>query len=166
SWNALFNLALTRAAVVLNNEEYMQHATAHMQWMTGNFRTKDGLMHTWKGGVARIMANLDDYAYLIRAMIQLGAHTGEEEWLHIAGDLMKETNTHFRDEAGVFYFYTSSLQTDIPVRKTDLYDHALPAANSMQAGNLLLLSLCMEETEWQAQAMEMMGRMAGAVARY
>ncbi len=166
SWNALFNLALTRAAIVLDKDEYMQRATAHMQWMTGNFRTKDGLMHTWKGGVARIMANLDDYAYLIRAMIQLGAHSGEEEWLHIAGDLMKETNTHFRDEAGVFYFYTSGLQTDIPVRKTDLYDHALPAANAMQAGNLLLLSLCMEETEWQAQAMEMMGRMAGTAARY
>src|SRR5690606_7328024 len=56
--------------------------------------------------------------------------------------------------------------TDIPVRKTDLYDHALPAANAVQAGNLPLLSLCMEEVGWQAQAMEMMGRMAGTAARY
>src|SRR5690606_19554657 len=113
-----------------------------------------------------IMANLDDYAYLIQAMIQLGAYTGEEQWLHMAGDLMKETNAHFRDESGVFYFYTSNLQMDIPVRKTDLYDHALPAANAVQAGNLLLRSLCMEDTEWQAQAMEMMGRMAGTAVRY
>ncbi len=166
SWNALFNLALTQAAVALNEDVYTQRAVKHMQWMTDNFRMEGGLMHTWKGGVARIMANLDDYAGLIRAMLQLGAHTGEERWIHTAGDLMKETNANFRDETGVFYFYTSVLQTDIPVRKTDLYDHALPSANAVQAGNLLLLGLCLEETAWQEQAMEMIGRMAGTAMRY
>ncbi len=166
SWNALYNLALTRAGLILRDRDYQEKAAAHLQWLWEEFYVADGLKHTWKNGEARIMANLEDYAYLIRAMAELGSVSGMEEWMLKAASLLSETDQHFMDEEGQYYYYTSDLQHDIPVRLRDMYDHALPSANAVQAENLLILGLCMEESARVEQALSMLGRMSGVVRRY
>jgi len=166
SWNALMNIALARAAATLRSDVYRQRAAAHLQWMAAHFHTADGWMRTWKRGRARISATLEDYAFLIQAMLQTGALTGAHTWIREADALMQHTQAAFRDPQSPFFFYTAGDKTDIPIRKIDLYDGALPAANAVQAHNLLLLGLCMERTEWQQQALDMLSAMAGTAERY
>ncbi|WP_165836334.1 thioredoxin domain-containing protein [Taibaiella soli] len=167
SWNALMNLALTKAGQVLENDVYKQKATAHMQWLLQTFVTPSGdLLHTWKDGIARISANLDDYAYLIQALLQLASVTGELRWIPEAKNWCDYVLTHFQHESGNFFYFTSDLQKDIPIRKLDLYDGATPSGNAVMAHNLLWLGLCTENHSWLEQSHFMMRQTVSTAMRY
>ena len=166
SWNALMNIALSKAAMVLDNAAYATRALEHMSWIHAIFRKEGVWHHTWKAGQARIAANLEDYAYLLQAMLQLASATGRNEYIVQASDLLQTIHRDFINEEQTFFYYSSVLQKDIPVRKTDIYDGALPSANAVMAHNLLLLGLCMDNAAWLEQAYAMLLRIAGTAHRY
>ncbi len=168
SWNALYNIALSKAGVSFGNEDYLRLATTHMQWMTEQFKNGGKLLHTWKNGIAKIPAKLDDYAYLAQAMLQLAAATGANDLVSKAGELVatviNEFNTGNTAEDSFFY-YTAETQKDIPVRKVDLYDGATPSANAVMAYNLWICGICLEKSEWIEQAQLMWQNMNDTTVR-
>ncbi|HRO41638.1 MAG TPA: thioredoxin domain-containing protein [Flavipsychrobacter sp.] len=166
SWNALMNLALSRAGIALNDPSFLQKAEHHMGLLLENFAVQDGLKHVWKNGLARIEANLDDYAYLVHALLQLTSANGNEQWILKASELCDRVLKEFLHEEGFFFYFTSHHQTDIPVRKLDLYDGATPSANAVIANNLLLLGMCMERADWIEQGSSMISQMAATSRRY
>lgn len=165
AWNALMNTALSKAGNVLGVEAYIAQAEKHANWMLKAYAADGKLLHTWKNGVARIPAKLDDYAYLIQSLMQLSAISGNNEWLVKGTQLTANVIADFGREDGMFY-YTPVGQTDIPVRKVDLYDGATPSANSVMAGNLRIAGMCMENTEWISRAHAMVAAVADTAARY
>ncbi len=171
SWNALMNAALSKAGITFNEadrqlaETYLQRAEEHMAWMLTAFDTQSGMLHTWKNGVARIPAKLDDYAYLIDALLQLGSAAGSQSFIVKASSLLEVVIDEFGNEGGYFY-YTSSSQKDIPVRKVDTYDGAQPSANAVMARNLLTCGLLMSRTDWCERAESMIYNLAETISRY
>jgi uncharacterized protein YyaL (SSP411 family) len=166
SWNALMNLALCKAGVALQEPKYITRAAEHMQWMLYSFTVNDYLVHVWKNNIARIAANLDDYAYLVQAMLQLSSVTGNEELILKAALLVNIVKNDFQQEGNDLFYYSSAAQQEIPVRKVDVYDGATPSANAFMANNLLLLGLVMERNDWLEQAKRMLYNMNVTVARY
>lgn len=166
SWNALMNLALAKAGKVLDNQAYTQSSIAHMECMLHSFRNGDDLMHVWKNGTARIEANLDDYAYLIQALLYLFSITGDEVYILNASELCEQVIVHFKQEDGVFFYYSSSRVQDIPVRKVDVYDGATPSANAVMANNLMLLGMCFGRNAWVDMSGKMVSGMADNAKRY
>lgn len=166
SWNALMNLALSKAGTVLQQEKYLQRAAEHMEWMLGNFYDKGELMHAWKAGRARISANLDDYAYLVQALLQLASATGANEWILKANELVQGVMNSFLQEDGNFFYYTSIHQQDIPVRKIELYDGATPSSNAVMSNNLLIMGICMGSNDMLEQATYMIKQMGASAIRY
>ena len=165
SWNALMNISLSKAGVVLNNSKYLQHAADHLQWMLTAFQIEGALMHVWKNGTAKIPAKLDDYAYLMQAMLQLASATGENKWIVKANELLTTVIAEFSHGDGFFY-YSPVSQKDIPVRKVDLYDGAVPSANALMAHNLWLCGMVMENSLWVQQAALMLRNMSDTAMRY
>ena len=165
SWNALYNTALGKAAAALGNNGYLDRALSHMDWMLHSFETDQGLLHTWKNGVAKIPAKLDDYAFLAQAMLQLASFAGHSSWLIHAGALMERIISGFSAEDGFFY-YTSDNQKEIPVRKVDVYDGAIPSANAVMAGNLWICGMGLERADWLERADVMLRCMSGTTTRY
>jgi uncharacterized protein len=165
SWNALMNIALVKAGIALGETTYIDRAKAHATWMLKAFYDGEW-KHVWKQGNARISANLDDLAYLSQALLQLASATGDESFILKAAELVSSVIESFTDEAGVFFYYTSSQQTDIPVRKVELYDGALPSSSAVMAHNMLLLGLVMERQDWLERAYGMLRQMAGSASRY
>jgi uncharacterized protein YyaL (SSP411 family) len=167
SWNALMNLAWTDAGVALSEPSYILRAEEHMRWMDKTFSDQENKMQrTWKAGQARISAKLDDYAYLIRAMISLTAVNGEQYWLERAESLCETVLALFSDDDDVFFYYSSSEQKDIPVRKTDLHDGAQPSANAVMAENLQWLGMLRNRSEWVTRSEEMLLRQSASTIRY
>ena len=166
AWNALMNIALSKASVALSNDAYKARAVEHATWMLDKFRLSDGrMLHTWKQGVAKITAKLDDYAYLIQALMQLLSLTGDERYGLRAGELMNIVIVEFGREDGFFY-YSPASQKDIPVRKVDLYDGAMPSANAVMAHNLWLCGMCLENSEWVERSEVMVRAMDVTASRY
>ncbi|RYG43387.1 MAG: thioredoxin domain-containing protein, partial [Chitinophagaceae bacterium] len=62
-WNALMNIALSKAWAATGESVYKDRAVDNMEFMLKAFRQEDGsLAHTYKNNIAKYPAFLDDYA--------------------------------------------------------------------------------------------------------
>ncbi|NDC43337.1 MAG: hypothetical protein EBZ77_17610, partial [Chitinophagia bacterium] len=108
----------------------------------------------WKNGEARITAKLDDWAFYIKALLCQAQFTGNLALIQEACTITAYVEEQYRAEETFFYF-TPAGQADLPVRKIDLYDGALPSANAIMAENLWILGMVMERPEWIDRATKM-----------
>ncbi len=167
-WNALMNSACSHAFAATGDEQYRQLAVRNMQFLLQHFtgdRTTE-FHHTWKDDKARFPAFLDDYAYLIMALIDLQEITADTGWLDKARDLTEEVIRGFSEPEGCFFYYTKSDQADVIVRKKEVYDGAVPSGNAIMATNLLHLSILLDKKEWGKQGRTMLSSLGNAIIRY
>ena len=137
-WNALMNTAFSKAYAATGNKNYLKRAQINMAHLFERFKNSNeqGWFHTYKNGHAKTPAFLDDYAYLIEALIQLQMVSGDLHLLEKAGAITDYVNDHFMESETGFYFYTHDAQTDVILRKKEVYDGATPSGNAVMASNL------------------------------
>ena len=166
-WNALMNLALSKAFAALGEDSYRELAIENMRFLRERLRGNAPHMysHSWKGE-ARLPAFLDDYACLIAALIQLQEITGDTAYLDEAGEITRYVIRDFGEPETGFFFYTHDAQDDLIVRKREVYDGATPSGNSMMASNLLYLSVIFYEPEWAERASRMSSALIRPVTAY
>lgn len=117
-WNALMNTAYSKAFEATGNEAYLQRATDNMRFLLNAFENTDGsFAHVWKAGVAKYPAFLDDYAYLIEALLQLARVTADYSYLEKARALCQGIQEHFAESETGYFFYTPQNQGDVILRK-------------------------------------------------
>ena len=165
-WNALMNKAYSRAYAVTGKAHYREIAKRNMGFLFSKMQAEGGLFyHTWKGE-AKINAFLDDYSYLIEALIELSGITGDWDHVMKATDLAEKVVSHFGDKDSSLFFYTPDFQTDILVRKKELYDGATPSGNAVMARALLHLGILTDRPEWRELAEKMASSMAPVALKY
>jgi uncharacterized protein YyaL (SSP411 family) len=166
-WNALINIAYSKAYAATANPHYREMAEQNMQFLLSSFQGGNGLLnHTWKNGQAKYPAFLDDYSYLISALIELAQITGKYEYLNEAKAFTETVIEHFKDEASPLFFYTHKGQSDVLVRKKELYDGAIPSGNAVMACNLLHLSIFFDIREWRGRAEQMVRSLGDVIIKY
>ena len=139
-WNSLFIGALARAAFVFDNTGYLAVATAAMDSLLDRMRTSSGgLLHRYRDGEAGIPAFGSDYACAISALIRLYGAGFDPRHLRTARELQDYFSLHFSDAGGGF-FSVSDESEQLPVRKKEIYDGAIPSCNSTALENLLMLA--------------------------
>jgi uncharacterized protein YyaL (SSP411 family) len=144
SWNALMIDALARAAGALDEPKYHSAARRAAEFILNEMRRADGrLLHSWRGGKAKLDAYLDDYTYLINALVTLYEADFDERWIDEAVQLADIVQAHFADnELGGFY-YTADDHEQLIARHKDFQDGSVPSGNAMAATALLRLGkLC------------------------
>jgi hypothetical protein len=187
-WNALMNMALSKAYAALGEDRYRDLAIENMRFLHKFMRnaldgaSDDGpdsasekasdsasnphlYSHTWKGE-GRLPAFLDDYACLIAALIQLQEITGDTGYLDQAAGITRYVIRHFGEPETGFFFYTHDAQDDLILRKREIYDGATPSGNSMMASNLLYLSVIFNEPDWTERASRMSSALIRPVTTY
>lgn len=165
-WNALINTALSKAYEATGTEMYKETAVKNMQFIFREFKGEKGFHHTWKNGQGKFPAFLDDYAYLVQALIDLGTITTDYQWFKKAYELTEYVLQHFSDKESSLLYYTPDYQTDIILRKKEIYDGATPSGNSVMAVNLHRLSIIFDNREWEEMALGMGGGMAEVAIKY
>ena len=169
SWNALMLKAVAKAGVVLQNEKYKAVAITNFNFIWKNFPAGTSpyqLLHTWKNAVAKYPGFLDDYAYLIDAVLQLYEATFDTAYLHHANFFCEYVIENFSDEEALFFYYTHAGQDDVIVRKKEIYDGATPSANAVMAHNLFKLSIIFDKTNWRLRADKMLLSISTAIVSY
>ena len=139
-WNSLFIGALARAAFVFDNQEYLIVAERALQVLLGRMRTPEGgLFHRFRDGDAAIPAFGSDYAFTVHALIQLYGAGFNPRYLGTALELQEYFGQHFSDENGGFFSVSDDAE-QLPIRKKEIDDGAVPSCNSVAIGNLLALA--------------------------
>ena len=165
-WNALMNTAISKAFAATGHTAYRDLAIRNMNFLLEHFKAEKGYHHTWKSGKAKYPAFLDDYAYLIDALIQLQEITGNRDWLQKARELTEFVLEHFREKGTGFFFYTPVWQEDVILRKKEVYDGATPSGNAVMALNLYRLGILYNLPEWKEQSASMLAALGNAITRY
>jgi uncharacterized protein YyaL (SSP411 family) len=165
SWNALMIDAMARASGVLGEPKYLAAAKRATQSLLKELRRPDGrLLHAWRHGKAKLDGYLDDYTYLINALVSLYETSFEEQWIGAAVQLADMTLAHFRDPAGGF-FYTADDHEQLIARHKDLQDGSVPSGNSMAAYGLLRLGKLIGRTDYLDAAQQTIESALGILER-
>ena len=167
-WNALMNTACSKAFAATGNGAYKKLAISNMEFLMNTF-TDDGspgFHHTWKNGQSKFPAFLDDYAFLIQALIHLHEITANTQWLLRAKEIGELVIENFSEPETGFFFYTRSDQGDVIVRKKEVYDGAVPSGNAIMASVLYQLSIFFDNSDWKQRSLNMLSCLAHAITRY
>jgi uncharacterized protein YyaL (SSP411 family) len=140
SWNALMIRALASAGFVLQERKYLDAAVKATDFLMKNHRGSDeGLHRTSRDGVAKYPGFLDDYAFVIQAMIALADCGASERWKESAKALTQVMLRKFGDPVQGGFYFSETGADDLIVRQKVATDSPLPAGNGVAA--LALLSL-------------------------
>ncbi len=166
-WNALQCSAYAKAFEALQEASYLEAARKNLGFLQTNLRRPDGgLYHTWKAGKAKIPAFLDDYAFLVQALLDVFEADQSLHWLEEARHWTTYVLEHFHDPAEPLFFFTEQNAVELPVRKKELYDNATPSGNAVMARNLRRLGIVFGEEEWVELSESMIARLRENIRKY
>jgi hypothetical protein len=139
SWNALMITGMARAARVFGRPEWLASARAALEFIRGTlWQEEEGqararLLATCKDGRAHLNAYLDDYAFLLAALIELMQTDFQARDLEFAGDLAEALLAQFYDAGSGGFFFTSRDHERLIHRPKPGYDSATPSGNGVAA---------------------------------
>lgn len=136
SWNGLMISGLAHAYEALGNENYRDNALRAAAFIMSEMWDGRTLKRNYKNGKASINGFIDDYAFTIRAMLDVYQITFDEKWLKFADQLIVVALENYYDtEIGLFKF-KSIQDAELYATKTSIDDNVIPAGNSQMAINL------------------------------
>ena len=141
AWNAMMIRALAISGLHLSRSDDIAAAEKAARFLLKNLRNKNGdLLRSWRNGEATHAAYLDDYAFLVSALIALHDATGDDEWINLAHELNEQQlNRFYDDEQHVFYF-TAHNHEQLIARTSSPFDSVFPSGNSVAVRNLIRLA--------------------------
>ena len=174
AWNGLMIAAFARAARTLPDSpaagDYLRAARRSAEfiqatlWRPGT-RT---LLRRYRAGDAGIDGYAEDYAFLIFGLLELFQADGDPRWLEWARALQAAQDERFWDDAEGGWFSTTGNDPTVLLRLKEDYDGAEPAASSVSAWNLLVLTHLVPSEEATARIERTLARLGpriGAAAR-
>jgi uncharacterized protein len=194
AWNGLMLQAFAEAASILERDDYRDIAIRNAEFVTsklvqpaspgvgdmaspgvrdrgsgvGSLETPTPdkrLYRTYKDGRAHVNAFAEDYAAYAGGLISLYEATFEPRWAAEARGLVSTLLAHFRDDREGGFFSTADFHEDLVARPKELYDNAVPSANSLAAEALLRLYLLTAEPDYERYALETMRPLLGVLGR-
>lgn len=167
SWNAMMCSAFAKAFTAFGELKYKNIAVSSIQFILQHLCSSDDrLFRTYKNGKAKIDGFLDDYAFTIDALIQVYLISGDETYLSKAKSMTEFVMENFKNQNGVYFYYTSSTSSVIVTRTTEMGDNVMPSSNSQMALNLFYLSLYFNIPEWRKLSEKMLDGVTEELKNY
>jgi len=145
SWNALAIAGLARAARALDEPGWAELAATATDALRRTAWRDDRLLATRKGERAHLNAYLDDYAFLLAALLelmQMRFRLADYVWARELADVLL---AEFEDPKDGGFFFTSHDHEALFHRTKPGHDNATPSGNGVAAGALVALGhLCAE----------------------
>lgn len=166
SWMALLISAFAEGYAVTGDERFLSAALKAERFQREKLSDGRKLLRRFCDNDSRFPGFLEDYSYLIQALIDLYQVSGEASLSKRALELQDTQDELFWDfEKGGYFFATSEL-TELIVRKKDFNDGATPSGNSVSAMNLLRLFQLSGDSKYLDRYRELVTAMAPFAEKY
>jgi len=153
-WNALMIAALTKAGENLLRPEWIDLAETIFQNLEKLLFRDDQWYHAYRNGKHEHLALLDDYAFIIFAVIHLYSATGKRDYLEKAEQWLQIVEQQFTNENRV-YNQISKQSEQLIVNPQPLLDGALPSSNGVMAINHAFVWLINGKDIYYQRALEL-----------
>jgi len=157
SWNAMTVSGLVESYEALGNEHFLTLAKKNLDFLWSQQRKEDGsLWHSYKNGKSSIDGYLEDYAFMIDALIRMHGATLDESYLFKAQELLTKTIELFERNDNGFFAFKSKNDTPLVAQKFEIHDNVIPASNSVLADALHRMGMLFGKPEWLEMADQML----------
>lgn len=152
SWNALMIKGLAHAGRTFGREDWIVLAQQAADFIHAKLWRDNRLLASWKDGKASLGGYLDDYAFLLDALVELMQARFRITDLAFSRELAEALLARFEDQdQGGFYFTAHDHETLI-YRPKSGFDNATPSGNAVAALALQRLGHLLGETRYLAAA--------------
>jgi len=158
SWNALLTEGLVRAGLALERDDWLESADQIIQFIRQQTWDGERLFAVYNAGEAKFEAYLDDYAWLLSAIMFFLQARWKDEYLHFAIRIGDALLAHFQDpEHGGFFF--SDAAVEVPIARSMIFqDDATPAGNAIAVSALQKLGALTGELHYTEAAQRCLAR--------
>jgi uncharacterized protein len=165
SWNGLMIRAMAAGYRVLGEERYRAAAERAAEFVLSTLQRDGRLLRGYRNGEARLNGYLEDYAFMIVALLELHEATREARWGNEAERLLGVMNEQFWDQAQGGYFFTAHDHETLITRMKSNEDGAIPSGNSMAALALVRLARLTGRPDYQERAGRILSSYAEVMRR-
>jgi uncharacterized protein YyaL (SSP411 family) len=148
SWNGLAIAGMAVAARVLGRADFADSATRAVDFIREQLFRDGRLLAVHKDGQSRFAAYLDDYAFLLDALLELLQTRWRSSDLQLATALADALLDHFTDGKDGGFYFTADDHEQLIHRSKSFGDEAVPAGNGIAAQALTRLGLLLGETRY------------------
>ncbi len=154
AWNSLMISGLARAYAIFSTPMYWTLATQATQFILDHQWQENRLHRLNYQGKPTTLAQSEDYAFLIKALLDLQtANPTENYWLEKAIAIQEEFDQFFWSiELGGYYNNSLDNSQDLLIRERSYQDNATPSANGIAIANLVRLAGLTDNLDYLAQA--------------
>ncbi|MDI9819833.1 MULTISPECIES: thioredoxin domain-containing protein [unclassified Legionella] len=148
SWNALMIKGMLLAGNSLNEKRFLSSGQQAILFIKQKLWNGQHLFASYKDGQAYLLAYLDDYAFLLDAIITSLEITWDSELLAFAVKLADTVLNEFPDNRSGGFFFTAKDHEKLLYRPKLMIDEAIPAGNGVIVRVFLTLSYLLGDTRY------------------
>ena len=164
SWNALMISAFAKGFRVSGEQSFLNAAEKCLSLIESKLIQNGKLLRTYKNGTAKIQGYLEDYSYLICAMLDVFEINPELKYLETAKTLGNYLIDHFWDSKHGDFFMTDDSHEQLRIRPKSNYDLSMPSGNSVAANCLLRMYHLTQEKKFLDISLKIMESQASMAA--
>ncbi|WP_319523690.1 thioredoxin domain-containing protein [Breoghania sp.] len=139
AWNGLMISAFARGGMALEDPTHVQRAGRAADFIWDRMVADRRLGRSYKDNAVSGNGFLEDYAFMIAALLDLFEATAEPLWLDRAVALDRSLAERFADPENGGFFMTADDHEVLIAREKPILDGALPSGNAIAMMNLLRL---------------------------
>lgn len=152
AWNGLTIKGLLIAGDKLEEPRFIVSSQQALQFIQQTLWKDKRLFASYKNEKAPLMAYLDDYVYLLDALLTALQIHWHEDYLTWAVELTEALLTYFYDQTAGGFFFTAHDHERLLYRPKTMMDEAIPAGNGVAIQCLLTLGYLLGETRYLSAA--------------
>jgi hypothetical protein len=167
AWNAMMVSGLCSAYLALGKKEFLQKAIAVQAAINKHLLQPDfSLLHTYKAGKASIAGFLDDYAFVLRGLLDLYYASGDDAYLLQGKSMADLVFTLFDDGKEPLFLFKSTSDAPLIAEGKEWQDNVTPSSNAVLAKVLHELGLLLDRADWMQRAGDQLASIRGGMVNY
>jgi len=152
SWNALMIKGMSVCGRVFNRADISTSAQHALDFLQNNLWNGKQLSATHKDGTTQHNAYLDDYAFLLDAIIEILQYQWKPDYLKFANQLAETLLREFEDSQNGGFYFTGHNHESLILRQKTFADDAMPSGNGVAAIALFKLGYLLSNTHYLSAA--------------
>ncbi|MBW3622395.1 MAG: DUF255 domain-containing protein [Armatimonadetes bacterium] len=165
AWNGMMIGSFAHGGLALDRPDYVLAAQRAAEFILAEMRPDGRLLRSWRNGSGKLAGYLEDYSFMVHALLDLYEATDEERWLNEARALADTMIEFFWDEENGGFYNTASDHEEILIRTKSSFDQAMPSGNAVAVLGLMRLSECTGDPAYREHARETLEFFQGLMER-